>query len=110
VVVHPERCREQREASLTRLARCEVHSMLGIEPHDRVAVLVLHGRDINRGAVVAVYGRPAWAIVTSGPPFAAARRRMGKTARIIRPGECLARTRRTDRLLWRRSPVITLMC
>ena len=116
VVVHPERRREQREASLTRLSRCEVHSMLGIEPHDGVAVLVLHGSDINRGAVVAVYGRPARAIVTlgpgisfvvpdlapggavtqletvggshgsRGPAFAAARRRMGKTARIIGPG------------------------
>src|ERR1019366_8930355 len=84
--------------------------MLAVEPHDGVAVLVLHGRDINTGAVVNVYGRPARAVVSlnldipfvapglapgramaqletvggsdgpSGPAFATVPRRIGKDA------------------------------
>jgi hypothetical protein len=39
--------------------------MLGVDPDDHISVIILHGGNIDRGAVIGVDGRPPRPVMTS---------------------------------------------
>ena len=55
LVLYPGRGLEKLVSGCSCLTRCQHRPMLGIDPHQDIAVYVLHGSDLDPATVVGIY-------------------------------------------------------